>query len=45
MLTIFLRSMHKRNVPIEDAIKDQRKLFKEWSDINKGKKPIEKDLF
>ena len=45
MFIIFLKSRHTGTLAIELAIKEQSKIFKEWSDINKGQKPVNKKSF
>ena len=42
---ILLRNVHTGFLSIKDADKEQSKLFKELSDINKGEKPTKKSLF
>ena len=42
---IFLRNIHKGFLSVEDTDKEQSKLFKELSDLNKGEKPVSNKSF
>ena len=45
MSLTLLRNIHTEVLSPENTDKEQNKLFKKLSDINKGENPIEKKLF